>query len=594
MASYAVSGWVALEVVGALVERDILTELLYRVGLVVFLGGAVASAILGWYHGEKGHQQATRFEMVLLTLTVLVTGFFSVQTVRGYPGTDPVLVGGRFPLDRVAVLYFTDRSRDGSLSYLAEGLTESLIDRLDVVNGLDVVSRSGSLRFRDATIPRDSIATILRAGTLVEGALEPRGDRIRLRLALYDEEGTETFSETFDRDGDDIFALQDDLSEEVSGLLRRHIGEEINLQRARRGTEDMQAWVSYQRGQAARQDAESFIRRGDVQGFIANWTRADSLYREAEDRDPAWPEPTTARAILASRWGELSAAEEPEEGRAYMLRSIALTDTALAKDPRNAQARFVRGTVNFQVWVMGLAATPDAGGRAFDQAQADLEEATRLDPTLAQAWSTLSILYSQIPDPVGANLAARRAWEEDEYLRSADSVLRRLYQTSYDLQQFREAITYCQQGRERFPEQPDFTQCILWLQGAPGALPPQPDRVWDVVDEHLALVPEEDREYERVKDHLLAAQVLARAGLADSARAVARRSQASPDVNPSRDLLGIEALVHLALGDLDTAVDRLRIYLTASPEHRAGWQWSSHWWWQPLRDHAGFRRVIGG
>ncbi|HKJ02029.1 MAG TPA: hypothetical protein VJ997_06225, partial [Longimicrobiales bacterium] len=59
VASYAVSGWVATEVVGALVERGMLPELVYRIVFVLFLGGLVASIVMGWFHGEKGHQGAT-------------------------------------------------------------------------------------------------------------------------------------------------------------------------------------------------------------------------------------------------------------------------------------------------------------------------------------------------------------------------------------------------------------------------------------------------------------------------------------------------------------------------------------------------------
>ena len=74
VASYAVSGWVATEVVGALVERGMLPELAYRIALVLFLGGLAASVVMGWFHGEKGHQQATILEIWLLTALPLAPG----------------------------------------------------------------------------------------------------------------------------------------------------------------------------------------------------------------------------------------------------------------------------------------------------------------------------------------------------------------------------------------------------------------------------------------------------------------------------------------------------------------------------------------
>src|SRR6266480_5128962 len=80
---------------------------------------------------------------------------------------------GALALNRVAVLYFNDASRDSSLRYLADGFTESLIDQLSAIRALDVISRNGVAPFRGRDVPRDSIARALEAGTLVEGEVEP-------------------------------------------------------------------------------------------------------------------------------------------------------------------------------------------------------------------------------------------------------------------------------------------------------------------------------------------------------------------------------------------------------------------------------------
>src|SRR5262245_35614246 len=87
---------------------------------------------------------------------------------------------GSLVQNRVAVLYFNDLSRDSSLRYLADGLTESLIDQLGAIRALDVVSRNGVAPFRGRDAPRDSVARALEAGTLVEGEVEPGGARARV------------------------------------------------------------------------------------------------------------------------------------------------------------------------------------------------------------------------------------------------------------------------------------------------------------------------------------------------------------------------------------------------------------------------------
>lgn len=597
-ASYAVSGWVALEVVGALVERGIMPELAYRVGLVVYLGGLAVALITGWYHGEKGHQKATRSEVALLSVVAVATLFFSVQTVRNSRAAALAVdagTSGSLNLSRVAVLYFRDQSRDGELGYLADGLTEGLLERMEGVPGLNPISQSGSEQYRGTDLPRDSVATLLSAGTLVEGSVEPRGDQIRVTVALYDgEAGTEINRQSLDRPADDLFALQEEVSQEVTDLLRTWLGAEISLREARRGTENVGAWTDLRRGLRARRSAEERYQEGDLEGFIADFGRADSLFAAAEEADPEWAEPTVWRAFLASRWGDLSVDSDPGEAAAYMELARQRAGGALAKEPRSAQALAVRGNTEYLVWLLGLSPTPAASDAAFEEALSSLQAAVTENPDLAGAWNTLSVLYSQVPDLVEANLAARRALEADEFLRNASDVLRRLYATSYDLEQFREAIQYCEQGHTRFPDEPDFTECRLWLMAAPRGLAPEPDEAWRTLDEHLALLPASERARAEVQDRLVVAAVLARAELPDSARAVIAATEVSVEVDPERELLGVEALAHLALGDPVAAVDRLKVYLTASPEHRAGWRWTSHWWWRPLQDDPEFRRLVGG
>src|SRR5947208_3310757 len=93
---------------------------------------------------------------------------------------------GGLDRNRVAVLYFNDESHDSSLGFLADGLTEALIDQLHGIRALDVVSRSGVAPFRGRDIARDSIARTLAAGTLVEGDVENLGSRVRVTVRLID------------------------------------------------------------------------------------------------------------------------------------------------------------------------------------------------------------------------------------------------------------------------------------------------------------------------------------------------------------------------------------------------------------------------
>jgi len=603
VASYLVSGWVALEVVGAFVERSVLPDIAYSMGLVLYVGGIGISAILGWYHGEKGRQNYTPPELVLLAMVAGLTLFAGYRTWEGHRldlASDRLAVENAENLNRVAVLYFRDLSRDRDLGYLADGLTESLLDRLAEVQGLDLVSQSGSAQFRDSELPRDSIARFLRAGILVEGTVEPRGEDVRVSLSLVDGAGgAELYRARIEASAADPFLLQDELAEEVLERLRSWLGDEIAVRTARRGTDNVAAWADFQRALRARREADARVEDGDIPGFISEWQRADELLAAAIEADPEWARPQVIRGLLASRWGELSAYESRDEANEYFDLALQRLDAVITAQPRDAFAHQARGMVQYLRWAYGVIADSDDASVALDEARASLERAVDLDDGLANAWNVLSIVNSQKADMVGANMAAREALAADEFLRSAESVLETLYSTSYDLENLLDAKTYCEQGRQRYPASPVFAQCEIWLMGA-GIVEPDLDQAWSLLDEYVMLLDEADRPRESIATRILVAQVAAEmaargndAALADSALSIVSRSQASAAIDPTRELLGLEALVHLKLNDPATAVERLGVYLTASPSHREGWRWSSHWWWRSLQSDPDFRRLTG-
>jgi len=292
----------------------------------------------------------------------------------------------------------------------------------------------------------------------------------------------------------------------------------------------------------------------------------------------------------------VAAWEDPQEAVSWLNAGIQYTNRALQLDPRSAEAHLVRGRLEYFRWRGGLAPGPRESEEAFQSAMADMEEATRLDPSLAEAWMILSLLHSEQADNTEAKLAARRALEADEFLRSADEVYFRLYATSYDLEQFRDATEYCDEGLRRFPRHILFRECRLWLLAAPYAQAPDPnpDEAWDTLERYLEVVPSQMREYMRLKGQILVAGTLGRAELTDSAEAVLARSRATPDLDPEMELMGLEALIRLHMGQKAEALDLLKTYLTTNPHHREAWQWTAHWWWRPLQEDPEFRALMAG
>src|SRR5207237_3019016 len=145
-----------------------------------------------------------------------------------------------------------------------------------------------------------------------------------------------------------------------------------------------------------------------------------------------------------------------DEGLAHATR-------ALASAPEDPGALELRGTLRYRRWQLARPPDPQQAAALLDDARKDLERATNIDPTLASAFATLSSLYYQTKDLQGAALAARRAYEEDAYLSNAADILGRLFFTSYDLDQQRQAQRWCQEGVRRFPRDPRFLECQLYM-----------------------------------------------------------------------------------------------------------------------------------
>ncbi len=594
--SYAAAGWIVLEAFDQLVDRGVLPDFAYYLALLWYLAGLVAATVIGWYHGEKGDQKATRGEIALLSLVGICGLAISGVILNRHLGEEltgvTAMGAGELDPTRIAVLYLADGSRDRSLGYLADGLTEALIEELSSVSALRVVSKNGSLQFKDSDLPRDSIARSLQAGTLVGGSVDRAGDRVRVNVALSDgTSGAEFRRGTFEEPGANLFELQTDLAEQVAGFLREWLGEEIDLRSGGRETENVAAWALLQRGERERKDGEAFLARGEDEALERAFQGADSLWAEAEALDPSWPRPAVKRAELAIRWTQLHQADPLRAGE-WIQRGFEHAERALALESRDAGALEARGILRYSKWVLRLEPDPTEAERLLEGAEEDLRAAVRDDPTRASAWNILSMIHSQKPDPVEAKIAARRSYEEDAYLRGAENVLWRLYATSYDLEQFPDAVQYCNEGRRRFPEAFRFVECQLWLL-ASRALEPDVDRAWALLPELDSLGPPQAREYTHLKGQILVGGVLARAGLADSAHAVWSRSRGNPEIDPGRDLLALEAVFRLQNGEQDEALDLVRTYLTLHPEHRAGWVWTSHWWWRDLQANPEFRELVG-
>lgn len=590
---YLAGGWIVLQVMDQLTNQGIVPDVGYDLSLVWYLAGIPLALVVGWYHGEKGHQHVSRREIVLLALFALV----------GIGATVPIVSGERrrqmrldaatensLDLHNIAVLYFADRSPGDSLAYLADGFTESLIDQLSTVSALDVVSRNGVAQYRGTQIPPDSIARALDVGTLVEGSVDKEGGRIRVSVSLVDgQSGAEFQHVGFERPAGDLLAARDELSTETTRLLRRWLGEEVELSRTRRETRSVPAWALYQRADRAFKDGEDAIGERDVDAALAHFDQADSLAARSALVDSTWTDPSVLRARIAYERARVIAVSGDRKGAVPWIRfGLRNAAAALQIDPNTARAYEWRGSLEYLHYLLGVVPDPKEAEALHEAARADLQKAVDLDPRAASAYAELSHLYGGMDDAASEVLAARRAYQEDAYLRNANKVVWRLVTGSYDLGQFTEAVRWCDEGRKRFADDWHFSMCQLMLMTTP-ALEPEPERAWRLVARVDSLTPEFSAEYNHLWAEMYAGGILARAGLADSARSVLARARdrATGEVDDTRWLHLLEGYLRTFTGDTTETLDQIRLWAAANP----GESFTAGWWWDGLRGDPRFQRI---
>ena len=136
-------------------------------------------------------------------------------------GSDPRAAAEGVEMPSIAVLPFANLSADKENEYFSDGLAEEILNLLARIPGLKVIARTSSFAFRGRDMDVVRIAEALRVRHILEGSVRKAGNRIRVTVQLVAAgDGTQVWSERYDRDVTDVFAIQDEIAQAVSQALR--------------------------------------------------------------------------------------------------------------------------------------------------------------------------------------------------------------------------------------------------------------------------------------------------------------------------------------------------------------------------------------
>jgi adenylate cyclase len=288
----------------------------------------------------------------------------------------------------IAVLPFADISREKDQAYFCEGMAEEILLALSKIQGLRVASRSSAFRFRAEARDVREVGHRLRVRHLLEGSVRKSEDRLRISVQLSDtESGYQLWSERYDREVKDIFAIQEEIAHRVVEAMEVRLTPTERAALGAAPTRDIQAYDYYLRG------------RKFYYGYGPQDIRfAQQLFSQAIALDPAY---ALAYAGLADCWSYIYLNVERSE--AARQQAEWASARAVELDSSSAQAHASRACA------LSL-------GPCKEEAEQAFESAIRLDPNLFEAqyfYARHSFACGQSEKAVGLYEQAMRVRPED-------------------------------------------------------------------------------------------------------------------------------------------------------------------------------------
>ncbi len=290
----------------------------------------------------------------------------------------------------IAVLPFADMSREQDQAYFCDGIAEEIINALCRVQGLRVASRTGSFQFKDTAADLREVANKLRVETVLEGSVRKSENRLRITVQLIDAaRGFHLWSESYDRELRDIFAIQQEIARNVVRALQVTLSPQEKGALAEIPTSHVQAYDYYLRGRSF------YYRYGrhDIEFALQLFSRATELD----------PEYALAHAGLTDCWSYIYLYSERKDSVRAQAETAGRRALELAPESAQAQASFAVA--------MSL-------GDHKEEARAAFEKAVRLDPTLFEAWYFYArhvFAGGDLPKAVSLYEEAMRVRPEDFY-----------------------------------------------------------------------------------------------------------------------------------------------------------------------------------
>ncbi|MGA7921252.1 MAG: protein kinase [Candidatus Acidiferrales bacterium] len=320
----------------------------------------------------------------------------------------------------LAVMYFENLSSDKEDEYFRDGMTEDIITEISKIRELRVFPRAAVLAFRDKTVTGPEVGRELNALYVLTGSLRRSGNRLRITGQLIETRtGHSVWAERYDRQLEDVFAIQDEIAQAIARALKVILTEKEKQEIKKAPTADVQAYDYYLRGRQffhqLRRKGFEYARQMFARAIVIDpgYARAYAGVADCSSFLYMYWATTDDNLREADRASRKAVELDPDSGEAHASRGLAVSlnknfkeaenefEIAIRLDPKLFEAHYFYARASFQQGDMEKAA------RLFEQA-------CIVKPQDYQAATLLGTVYRSLGKTTEANAAAQRALQMAE------------------------------------------------------------------------------------------------------------------------------------------------------------------------------------
>lgn len=394
LAIYLSSSLTFIYLINLLSNRYNLPPSIFDYALLISIFGLLNIIVLAWFHGKEGKQSFTWLETISHIVIIIAALSFVLFVKSPSEQSLPIIPNS------IAVLPFSNLSDSKEDEYFSDGVTEDILTNLSKINGLKVISRTSSIKYKDTKKTIREIGNELGVATILEGSIRRSGERVRIVSQLIDARNdNHIWSETYDRELKDIFEIQSDVASRIAASLKTKLSNKEKGRIEKKPTESIDAYAYYLKGR----ELYNRYQPNDNDEAI-------KMFNKALDLDPKYALAYAGLAdAFAQRGGLFSHEKSWLDSSIEMSKKALSLNTDLAEGYKSLGVAYVYSgkfrkamenyskaveiNPNYAPAVSNLGSMHWWLGQ-YDEAYKWASKGVKLDPARASSYGTLGLIYT--------------------------------------------------------------------------------------------------------------------------------------------------------------------------------------------------------